>query len=47
VDAAYGYKGVTTDAARVAFLFGLYQQLTSLLPTEKPKKRRATAESRP
>ena len=43
VDAAYGYKGATTDAARVAFLFGLYQQLTSLLPAEKPKKRRATA----
>ena len=46
VDAAYGYKGATTDAARVAFLFGLYQQLTSLLPVETPKKRRATA-SRP
>ena len=43
VDAAYGYKGAPTDAARVAFLFGLYQQLTSLLPAEKPKKRRATA----
>jgi len=47
VDAAYGYKGAPTDAARVAFLFGLYQQLTSLLPAEKPKKRRTTAESRP
>jgi hypothetical protein len=23
VDAAYGYKGAATDAARVAFLFGL------------------------
>ena len=28
VDAAYGYKGTADDAARVAFLFGLYQQLT-------------------
>ena len=27
VDAAYGYKGSKDDAARVAFLFGLYQQL--------------------
>ncbi len=27
VDAAYGYKGGKEDAARVAFLFGLYQQL--------------------
>ncbi len=52
VDAAYGYKpglskvdgGANTDAARVAFLFERYQQLTSLLPLEnkaklaKPKK---------
>jgi hypothetical protein len=28
VDAAYGYDGSADDAARVAFLFGLYQQLT-------------------
>ena len=28
VDAAYGYKGAADDAARVAFLFVLYQQLT-------------------
>ncbi|MBS4052850.1 MAG: class I SAM-dependent DNA methyltransferase [Methylomonas sp.] len=27
VDAAYGYKGKKDDAERVAFLFGLYQQL--------------------
>ncbi len=41
VDAAYGYKGATTDAARVAFLFGLYQQLVaSLLPPDKPKPKR-------
>lgn len=41
VDAAYGYKGGSTDAARVAFLFGLYQQLTSLLPADGGKPRRA------
>ncbi|HYN53781.1 MAG TPA: type IIL restriction-modification enzyme MmeI [Methylotenera sp.] len=41
VDAAYGYKGATTDAARVAFLFERYQQITSLLPLAvKPKKSR-------
>jgi hypothetical protein len=32
VDAAYGYKGASTDAARVAFLFERYQAITSLLP---------------
>ena len=40
VDAAYGYKGAQTDAARVAFLFARYQQITSLLPVEKTKKSR-------
>ena len=30
VDAAYAYKGPTDDAGRVAFLFGLYEQLISL-----------------
>jgi hypothetical protein len=40
VDAAYGYKGANTDAARVAFLFERYQQLTSLLPlANKPAKK--------
>ncbi|MDI1299845.1 DNA methyltransferase [Methylotenera sp.] len=39
VDTAYGYKGANTDAARVAFLFERYQQLTSLLPVEKPKQK--------
>jgi len=29
VDAAYGYKGNKGDAARVAFLFSLYQGLLS------------------
>ena len=40
VDAAYGYKGAATDAARVAFLFGHYQQLTSLVPAKSTKVRR-------
>ncbi|MDO9052052.1 MAG: hypothetical protein Q8S46_00830 [Methylotenera sp.] len=41
MDAAYGYKGANTDAARVAFLFERYQQITSLLPIEdRPKKAR-------
>ena len=43
VDAVYGYNGAATDAARVAFLFERYQQITSLLPSltnikTKPKK---------
>jgi hypothetical protein len=37
VDAAYGYKGGNSDAPRVAFLFELYQKLTSLLPALKIK----------
>jgi hypothetical protein len=41
VDAAYGYKAAATDAARVAFLFGRYQQLTSLLPAKPAKTRRS------
>jgi len=41
VDAAYGYKGASTDAARVAFLFERYQAITSLLPAvEKTRKMR-------
>ena len=31
VDAAYGKKGLKTDAERVAYLFALYDQYTSLL----------------
>jgi hypothetical protein len=43
VDSAYSYKGEKDDAARVAFLFELYQKLTSpLLETEPPKKTRRT-----
>ena len=38
VDAAYGYRGAKDDAARVAYLFGLYQRLTSLM-APKPRKR--------
>lgn len=40
VDIAYGYKAAATDAARVAFLFDRYQQLTSLLPAKPAKIRR-------
>jgi hypothetical protein len=47
VDKAYeqaaalpGKKSYATDAERVAYLFELYQRLTSLLPTEKPSKKR-------
>ncbi|MGZ8257421.1 MAG: class I SAM-dependent DNA methyltransferase, partial [Gallionella sp.] len=40
VDAAYQYKGGKDDAARVAFLFERYQQLTSLLPVLTAKKPR-------
>jgi len=39
VDAAYGKKGFAADAERVAFLFDLYRQTTSLLP-DSPAKRR-------
>ena len=34
VDAANGRKSFKTDTERVAFLFELYQRLTSLLPAE-------------
>jgi hypothetical protein len=45
VDKAYesqgGKKSYKSDAERVAFLFDLYQRLTSLLPADaaKPKRR--------
>ena len=48
VDAAYGYKGANSDAERVAFLFGLYQDLIGALAktTEaKPKRARSTRKS--
>ncbi len=44
VGEAYGYKGAATktnsDAARVAFLFERYQQITSLLPAVKSKTKK-------
>ena len=47
VDAAYalcgGKKVWKNDAERVAFLFELYQRYTSLLPTDKPKRKRQMA----
>ncbi len=46
VDAAYqssgGKKSYTSDAERVAFLFELYQRITSLLPSAVGKKTRKT-----
>jgi hypothetical protein len=44
IDAAYSYKGSKEDAARVAFLFELYQKVASPLVEEKtlPKARRKT-----
>jgi hypothetical protein len=42
VDATYGYKGAATDAARVAFLFERYQQITSLLPAVATKTKKVT-----
>lgn len=39
VDAAYGKKNFRNDAERVAFLFGLYQKYTSLLPAAAKLKR--------
>jgi len=49
VDAAYllcgGKKKWASEPERVAFLFARYQQLTSLLPVEKPKGKRQPAVS--
>ena len=46
VDTAYqpsgGKKSYATDAERVAFLFELYQRITSLLPAPAVKKKRKT-----
>ena len=39
VDAAYGKKTFKNDAERVAFLFALYQQYTSILPADAPAKK--------
>ena len=47
VDAAYalcgGKKKWASEPERVAFLFARYQHLTSLLPVDKPKRRKASA----
>jgi hypothetical protein len=42
VDTAYGKTNFTSEAERVAFLFTLYEKLTSLFPSEtrKPTRRR-------
>ena len=40
VDSAYGKTNFLSEAERVAFLFVLYERLTSLFPTEKKKTRR-------
>ena len=48
VDAAYGYKGKKDDASRVAYLFGLYQQLAAPLaavPAPTLRRRAAVEES--
>jgi hypothetical protein len=38
VDAAYAYKGQADDASRVAFLFGLYEFITSaVIPSNKSR----------
>jgi len=38
VDAAYAYKGQPDDASRVAFLFGLYEQMTSALSVQNVQR---------
>ncbi|MDQ2925599.1 MAG: class I SAM-dependent DNA methyltransferase [Acidobacteriota bacterium] len=45
VDAAYGRTAFASEAERVAFLFTLYEKLTTLFPSEKKKSRRASAAS--
>ena len=40
VDAAYGRANFKSEAERVAYLFTLYEKLTSLFPTEKRKTRK-------
>lgn len=42
VDSAYGFRG-ELESARVALLFALYEQLTSLLPPSQKQKRRKRA----
>jgi hypothetical protein len=40
VDAAYGRVSFTSEAERVAFLFTLFEKMTSLFPTEKKPTRK-------
>jgi hypothetical protein len=42
VDARGGKKSYQSDAERVAFLFELYQRMTSLLPADVVKAVKAT-----
>ncbi len=42
VDAAYGKRSFASEAERVAFLFELYQAITSLLPAAPVKKKHKT-----
>lgn len=43
----YGKKDFRSDADRVAFLFELYQQYTSLLPADGKKAKRPRARAMP
>ena len=43
VDACYGKQPFHNDAQRVAYLFDLYQQITSLLPVQGSKPKRSKA----
>lgn len=47
VDAAYKFKGAKTDPGRTAFLFGLYERLTSFLPSEGSAKRQDSGRKAP
>ncbi len=47
VDAAYGYKGASSDAERVAFLFGLYQDLVGALTKATPEKVKRSRKAAP
>ncbi len=47
VDAAYGKTGFTNEAARVAFLFERYQQLSSLLPAERKPANKTRRKAKP
>jgi N-6 DNA Methylase len=47
VDEAYGYEQANDDAPRVAFLFDMYQKLTSLLPQVDDEDLGPQTESKP